>query len=230
MHNGLFIVIDGNDGSGKATQTRMLSERLTHEQIPCEKIDFPGYQERFFGKLLAECLAGEHGDFVHLDPKIASTLYALDRYEAAPKIRAWLSEGKIVVSDRYASSNMIHQAGKIEDPEDRIQFLTWLDHMEYEVVKIPRPDAVIYLDVPTEISLGLLEQKRAAKNHSLKDEGKDTVESDRQYLERSHVSARALAASEDTWHIISCMEGETMRSPEAIHEDVYALVEKLCAQ
>lgn len=226
---GLFVVLDGNDGSGKATQTRLLGERLTQEGVPYQKIEFPGYQDRFFGKLIGECLAGEHGDFVHLDPKIASTLYALDRQEATPTIKQWLSEGKVVIADRFASSNMIHQAGKIEDAEDRVLFLSWLDQMEHEILGVPRPDAVIYLDVPIEISLGLLEQKREAKNHTLKEAGKDTVESDRQYLERSHASARALAASEDSWHVVSCVVDGGMRPPDDIHEEVYELIKTLRA-
>ena len=224
--NGRFIVIDGNDGSGKATQARLLSERFAREGIKSEKIDFPRYQDQFFGKLIAECLAGEHGDFVHLDPKIASTLYALDRLEATPMIKEWLQEGKIVISDRFTSANMIHQAGKIEDEEDRILFLAWLKQMEHDVLGVPTPDAVIYLDVPTEVSLKLLQEKREAKNLTLSSD-RDTVEEDRQYLERSHASARALVASEENWHLISCMEGESMRTPEDIHEEVHALVTKL---
>lgn len=226
MPNGRFIVLDGNDGSGKATQARLLCERLTKEGTESEKIDFPRYQDQFFGKLLAECLAGQHGDFVHLDPKIASTLYALDRLEATPKITEWLAQGKIVISDRFTSANMIHQAGKIEDAEDRILFLSWLKQMEHDVLGVPTPDAVVYLDVPVEVSLKLLQEKREAKNHSLSSD-RDTVEEDRQYLERSHESARALVASEENWHLVSCMEGDAMRTPEDIHEEVYALVTKL---
>lgn len=229
MHSGKFIVLDGNDGSGKATQAKLLCERLSKEGTQAEKIDFPRYQDQFFGKLIAECLAGEHGDFVHLDPKIASTLYALDRFEASPKIREWLAEGKIIISDRFTSANMIHQAGKIEDEEDRILFLAWLKEMEHGILGVPVPDAVVYLDVPTVVSLKLLQEKRTAKNHTLMTD-RDTVEEDRQYLERSHASARALAASEDNWHLVSCAEGDTMRTPEDIHEEVYALVRKLFIQ
>lgn len=223
MHKGRFIVLDGNDGSGKATQAKMLAERLAQEGVASEKIDFPRYQDQFFGKLLAECLAGQHGDFVTLDPKIASTLYALDRYEASPKIREWLAEGKVVISDRFTSANMIHQAGKIADEEDRILFLAWLKEMEHGILAIPEPDAVIYLDVPVAVSLKLLQEKREAKNHTLAAD-RDTVEEDRQYLERSHASARALAASEDNWHLVRCMEGDSMRAPEDIHEEVYGLI------
>ena len=221
-------MLDGNDGSGKATQAKMLAERLGNEGIASEKIDFPRYQDQFFGKLLAECLAGEHGDFVNLDPKLASLPYALDRQEASPQIRQWLLEGKIVISDRFTSANMIHQAGKIEDEEDRILFLSWLKEMEHGVLGVPVPDAVIYLDVPVEISLRLLQEKRSVKNHTLTGD-RDTVEEDRRYLERSHASARALAASEEHWHLIECMEGDSMRAPEDIHEEVYELVRKLAA-
>ena len=228
MHSGRFIVLDGNDGSGKATQAKMLAERLTREGVASEKIDFPRYQDQFFGKLLAECLAGAHGDFVNLDPKIASTLYALDRLEASPKIRQWLEEGKVVISDRFTSANMIHQAGKIEDAEDRILFLAWLKEMEHGVLGVPEPDAVIYIDVPVDVSLRLLQEKRAAKNHALTSE-RDTVEEDRQYLERSHVSARALAASEENWHLVGCMDGDSMRAPEDIHEEVYEIVTRLAS-
>lgn len=228
MRSGKFIVLDGNDGSGKATQAKLLCERLRREEVASEKIDFPRYQDQFFGKLIAECLAGAHGDFVTMDPKIASTLYALDRFEASPKIREWLTEGKVVISDRFTSANMIHQAGKIADEEDRILFLSWLKEMEHGILSIPEPDAVIYLDVPTDVSLRLLQEKREKKNETLSTD-RDTVEEDRQYLERSHASARALAASEDNWHLVSCTDGESMRAPEDIHEEVYALVQKLMA-
>src|SRR5262245_7412995 len=119
MKKGIFVVIDGIDGSGKATQTRLLVERLRKEGRPVEKIDFPRHGTPNYGELISECLAGKHGDFVHLDPKIASTLYALDRYEASPQIRSWLDEGKVVIADRFSSANQIHQGGKIIDAEKR---------------------------------------------------------------------------------------------------------------
>ena len=230
MQIGKFIVLDGNDGSGKATQTKLLAEYLSTSGIPYEKFDFPSYDKNFFGELIGECLAGKHGDFVHLDPKIASPLYALDRLETAPKIRNALEAGKIVLADRYASSNQIHQGGKIKDTNEREEFMQWLEKMEYEIVGIPRPDAVVYLDVPVEVSLELLTNKRAQKNAQLGGAELDTVEEDRQYLENSHTTARWLAEHENNWHFVTCMGEGELRSREEIHADVLKIFIRLSSK
>lgn len=227
MQKGKFIVFDGNDGSGKATQTKLLAEYLTASGIENETFDFPAYTQNVFGALIGECLAGKHGDFVHLDPKIASPLYALDRLESASNIRCALEAGKVVLSDRYTSANQIHQGGKIDDEEERAAFLTWLEHMEHHIVGVPKPTAVIYLDVPVEISLKLLTEKRALKNSILAVGEKDSVEEDRQYLERSHAAARWLADREDSWHVISCVDEHGLRSPEDIHEEIRTVVAEI---
>lgn len=226
MQKGILVVIDGIDGSGKATQAKLLAERLAAEGRSVEKIDFPRYDSPMFGEFLGECLAGKHGDFLHLDPKIASTLYALDRYEASDRIRGWLAEGKVVIADRFASSNQIHQGGKIVDQGKRDAFLDWIGKMEHEVLKVPRPDAVVYLRVPIEISLALLAKEREAKNKALEGEAQDVVEKDRMYLERSIESAEHLSR-EPNWHAIECAEDGAIRSPEAIHEDVHKAVTAL---
>lgn len=221
MQKGIFVVIDGIDGSGKATQSRLLCERLTREGKVCEKMDFPRYNTPVFGELLGECLAGKRGDFLHLDPKIASTLYALDRYEASEQIQQWLSEGKTVIADRFSSSNQIHQGGKVVDAEKRDVFLAWIEHMEHEVLKVPRPDVVIYLRVPVATSLALLANERAAKNTHLENGEKDSVEKDQMYLERSFESAERLASTHANWRTIECVSEGNLRAPEDIHEDVY---------
>ena len=226
MTQGKFIAFEGNDGSGKATQTKLLSEYLTQKRIGNEKFDFPCYTN-FFGSLIGESLAGKHGDFVHLDPKIASTLYAFDRNETAPLIRTALAEGKVVLADRYTNSNQIHQGGKIENEEERSAFLLWLEKMEYEVVGIPRPDAIIYLDVPVEVSLTLLSEKRALKNGGLQEGEKDMVEEDRQYLDNSHKTARWLAEREHNWHFVDCMGKDGLRSREEISREVQDIFESL---
>jgi dTMP kinase len=224
MKTGVFIVLDGNDGSGKATQSELLRAALTQKGIEVVKMDFPAYDRNFFGAFVGECLAGKHGDFLHLDPKIASSLYALDRLESAPAIREALAAGKVVVADRFTSSNQIHQGGKIADEAERDAFLLWLAKMEHEVLGIPRPDAIIYLKVPVATSLALLEEKRAQKNAALGAVDRDTVEEDRAYLERSHATANWLASREINWHIIDCAEEGVMRSREAIHADVMEVV------
>lgn len=226
MEKGIFVVIDGIDGSGKATQSRLLTERLEKDGKQVEKIDFPRYGNPMFGELLGECLAGKRGDFLHLDPKIASTLYALDRYEASDQIRTWLEEGRAVIADRFASSNQIHQGGKIMDAVKREAFLSWIDKMEHEVLHVPRPDAVVYLRVPVETSLQLLSKEREAKNQALDGEAQDIVEKDRMYLERSFESAERLSMGPN-WHTIDCVLQGAIRPPQDIHEDVYRAVRAL---
>ncbi len=226
MKKSLFVVLDGNDGSGKATQSKLLLEYLEEKGISTLKVDFPSYDTNFFGSFIGECLAGKHGNFVELDPKIASTLYAVDRMETAPKIRAALESGKMVIADRYASSNQIHQGGKIDDEHERIEFLTWLDEMEYKVIGIPRPDAVIYLRMPLHASLKLLSEKRAAKNDALESD-KDVVESDTQYMTRSNKTADWLANREGNWHIIECEKNTVLRSIDDIHAEIAGVVNRL---
>lgn len=223
---GALIVLDGIDGSGKATQARLLADRLRAEGYAVEEISFPRYGTPLFGELLGECLAGKHGDFLHLDPKIASTLYALDRYEASAQIRAWCEEGKVVIADRYASSNQIHQGGKVRDEEKRAPFLSWLETMEHETLKVPRPDRIVYLRVPVEVSLKLLSKEREAKNVALEGETRDLAEKDRMYLERSYECAEALSKG-NAWETIQCAPEGTLRTPEDIHEEVYAAVRAL---
>ena len=218
-------MLDGNDGSGKATQARLLTERLGSEHIVSVTMDFPAYDRNVFGALIGECLAGKHGDFLHMDPKVASTLYALDRLESSETIRTALKEGKVVIADRFSSSNQIHQGGKIADEQERIVFLEWLDHVEHDVLQIPRPNLIVYLRVPVEVSLELLEKKRAVKNQLLGTGVKDTVEEDRNYLERSHATANWLASREDNWRIVDCVRKGEMRTVEDIQGEVHQIVE-----
>src|SRR3989338_976953 len=133
MKKGTLIVIDGTDGSGKATQTELLVKRLIQTGLKVRKIDFPQYTQNMFGRLIRECLDGKHGDFIAMDPRIASTLYAVDRFESAKEIMAWIDEGYVVVTDRYVSANQIHQGGKIKDDILRKEFIEWLETMEFGV-------------------------------------------------------------------------------------------------
>lgn len=224
MVSGKFIVLDGNDGSGKATQAKLLADRLSSEGVATVTMDFPAYDRNFFGAFIGECLAGQHGDFLNLNPRIASTLYAFDRVESSEHIREALGEGRVVIADRFASSNQIHQGGKTASENERISFLEWLDRMEHEVLKIPRPDLIIYLRVPVEISLDLLLKKRAAKNRLLDEGAKDVVEESRTYLERSHETANWLATHQPNWKVVDCVGISGMRSAQDIHDRVFDIV------
>ncbi len=217
---GIFVVLEGNDGSGKATQAQLLLDRLRSEGREAEKIDFPQYDQNTFGVLIGECLAGKRGDFLHLDPKIASSLYALDRFESSKRIAELLNRGVVVVADRYAGSNQIHQGGKIADEHEREQFLLWLENVEFGILGIPKPTCTVYLRVPVKVSLGLLSEKRKAKNLELGERERDVVEEDRAYLERSIATADWLV-NREKWNVVECMEGGVLRSREDIHASIW---------
>ncbi len=148
---GKLIVIDGTDGSGKATQVALLTKRLKKDGYTIKNVDFPEYYKNFFGKFIGHCLSEQYYNFVKVHPKIASVLYAGDRFESKEQIEKWLKSGYIVLANRYVSANQIHQGGKIKSAKKRADFIKWLDEMEYKVFKIPRPDVVFYLDLPISI-------------------------------------------------------------------------------
>jgi dTMP kinase len=226
MKRGKFIVIDGTDGSGKATQTKMLVERLSKDKIKVKKIDFPRYYNNFFGELIGEALAGKYGDFIAINPHIASVLYAADRWESSKQIETWLKSGYTVVADRYVSANQIHQGGKIADENERFQFLTWLDKMEHGIFKIPRPDAVIFLNMPVQLSLGLLQAKSLENKKRYLKSSKDLAESNAGHLLDSQTSAISIVRKNNKWYQVECGRGEEILTREEIHNEVYKIVEK----
>lgn len=226
MKKGKLIVIDGIDGSGKATQVRLLEDRLKKEGVKIKTIDFPRYEENFFGKLIGEYLSGIYGDFIKVDPKLASVLYAADRFESSSKIKEWLDKGFVVLADRYATANQIHQGGKISNLKKRKEFLDFLDKMEYDVFKIPRPDLVIYLDVPFEVSKVWLQKKVALRKKKYLKGRKDVAEDNLIHLKNSRESALLLAKQNKNWQKIVCCKGAVCLSPEQVSEQVYDIIKK----
>lgn len=226
MKKGKLIVIEGADASGKATQTKLLVERLETEGLAVASMDFPRYQSNLIGKLVGECLAGEHGDFLHSDPYVASVLYGADRFEAKKEIEKWLEAGTNVILDRYTSANQIHQGGKIADNAKRSEFLSWLDRLEYGVFGLPRADLTIYLQMPTELSVGLLKEKHAKdkKQHYLADGKIDTVELDIAYLEHAQMAAAWLMEENAGWKKIECAPQGTIRERADIHQEIWSIV------
>lgn len=224
---GKLIVIDGTDGSGKATQAKLLVKRLKKEGKKVKTVDFPRYYDNFFGKFIGECLVGMNGDFAKLDPKIASVLYAADRFESSKEMHKWLEEGCYVIADRYASSNQIHQGGKITEEKKRKEFLTWLDKMEFEIFKIPRPDAIIYLDVPLSISRKLMQKEDKNEKKRYQNGKKDLHETDPTHLLNAKKSAIKLIKKQNNWVKIDCTKNEELLSKEVIAEIVWSEVEKI---
>ncbi len=220
-------MIDGADGAGKATQTKLLVERLRAEGREVETMSFPNYDANVFGQLIKECLQGKRGDFrkegkvgdfASLDPRIASTLYAVDRFESKPQLTAWLAAGKTVILDRYVSSNMLHQGSKMVGDEVGLRdFLAWNDQVEHTIFGLPRPDLIVYLDVPYEVRKNLM-------HHDGVRGELDEVEKDEEYQRAAEACAQELLEALNNWQRISCVDGVVLRSREAIHEAVYEVV------
>lgn len=219
-------MVDGIDGSGKATQVKLLEKRLKKEGLKVKTIDFPRYYNNFFGKLIGEYLSGVYGDFTQVDPRVGSVLYAADRFESSKQIEDWLKDGFIVIADRYVSANQIHQGGKIKNVKERKQFLDWLDVMEHSVFKIPRPDLVIYLDVPYEVSKTWLQKKVTLRKKKYLKGRVDVAEDNLTYLKNSRESALILQKQKKNWEKIECCKGTVCMLPEEVSKYVFNIVQK----
>ena len=216
---GKLIVIEGTDGSGKSTQFRMMSEHLAKDNIAFKHLVFPRYQEES-SALIRMYLGGQFGSKPSdVNAYAASAFYAVDRY-ASYKMDwgKWYEDGGLILSDRYTTSNAVHQASK-EKPEEREKYLHWLYNFEYAKMGLPKPDLVIYLDVPTDFTQKLLRHREAATNTTA-----DIHEQDMQYLATCRETGRAAAAYYG-WTVISCVKDGEMRSIEDIHEEIYRHVQ-----
>ena len=230
MKKGKLIVIGGTDGSGKATQVARLKERLAEEGHQVQSLDFPQYYDNFFGGFVGECLAGKHGDWAGLSPKIASVIYAADRFESSAQIKQWLSDGCIVVLDRYVSANQIHQGGKISDPDERQEFMQWLDTMEHGVFQISRPDIILYLDVPVTLSRKILMKKENQDSKKYLNDAGDQHENNIQHLEDARRSGLKMIAENNNWVRVVCSENEEILPIETIHEKIYNQIQEFLSE
>lgn len=180
-HPGLFIVLEGADGSGKTTQFNLLADKLRRLGHEVEVFDFPRY-EKASSHFIRAYLNGEYGPAASINPYTASLFYALDRFEAAPEILKALRSGKIVLSNRYVGSNMAHQGSKFEDEGQQRGFFLWEDGLEYQLLGIPRPTINIFLRVPAEISYELITGK-GTRSYTKKSH--DEHEADLEHLKKS---------------------------------------------
>ena len=212
---GKLIVIEGTDGSGKSTQFSLLTRRLEQENHPFRRIVFPRYQEES-SALIRMYLGGQFGGSpADVNAYAASSFYAVDRYASYKQDwGAWYEQGGLVLSDRYTTSNAVHQASK-ESGEKQAAFLNWLYEFEYDKLGLPRPDLVIYLDVPTDFTEKLMRSREAETNTKA-----DIHENDLAYLATCRQTGRA-AAVHYGWTVIQCVCDGQMRSIADIHEEIY---------
>ncbi len=212
---GKLIVIEGTDGSGKSTQFRLLTERLSREGKEFQRLVFPQYAEPS-SALIRMYLGGEFGSNpADVNAYAASAFYAVDRYASYKKVWGkWYEEGGLVVSDRYTTSNAVHQASK-EPESQQGAFLNWLYEFEYGKLGLPRPDLIIYLHVPTDFTEQMMRKREADTNTSA-----DIHEKDMTYLATCRRTGKA-AAEFYGWTVISCVRDGKMRSIEDIHDEIY---------
>ena len=219
--SGKLIVFEGTDGSGKATQTNLLVEALRAEGRTVRQLTFPRYDQDS-SMLVRMYLGGAFGsDPNTVNPYAASTFYAVDRY--ASYMQDWgeyYRQGGLVVTDRYTTSNAVHQAGKLPDGDCQA-YLDWLFHFEYDLMGLPKPDLVIYLDLPAELSASLRRQREQdTGTHA------DIHEADEAYLRRCRENAMRVVDYAG-WHRIDCARDGKVRLPEDIHQEVMSLVKGL---
>lgn len=216
---GKFIVIEGNDGSGKTTQLKLLLKYLKSKKVKVETMDFPRYYDSFFGKFLAEFMRGEHGSHEYINPYLLTFPFALDRAQAGQTIRKWLNEGKYLIFNRYVTSNLAHQSGRLPKSK-RKKFVDWNMEFEYKINNLPKEDRVIFLHLPYKYSLKLMEDKSRGKRKYMKGSKKDILEKDFKYIKNAESAYLELAKRFGHWITVECVKNGKLREIEDIHDEI----------
>lgn len=217
---GFFIALEGTDGSGKTTQFKLLIKALRRAGHKVTTVDFPRYGQPS-AYFVEQYLNGKYGGSWEVNPYQGSLFYALDRFQAAPKIRQYLKQGKIVVANRYTSSNAGHQGGKFKKVSDRKKYWQWLFNLEYNILKIPKPDLNILLHMPVKIAQKLVDRKKPRKYINSKK--RDIHEADLSHLfaaEQSYLQIAKLYRMS----VIECTEKGRLLTPLEIHKKILARI------
>ncbi|NMA01897.1 MAG: deoxynucleoside kinase [Clostridia bacterium] len=220
---GKLIVIEGIDGSGKETQTSRLYERLIQENQKVLKIQFPRYHKES-AALIKMYLNGSFGSEVDsVNPFIASTFYAVDRYASfKEEWEDFYKQGGIVISDRYTTSNMIHQMAKISGAVEREKYLNWLWNFEFELFELPIPDLVIFLDMPPQYGSKLISNRSNKFSGEME---KDIHEKNQHYLLEAYQSA-CFVAEKYNWQRIYCVDKGRLKTIDEIHQEIYSVTKE----
>ncbi|TCO78623.1 dTMP kinase [Marinisporobacter balticus] len=223
MKGKLFVIESGIDASGKATQSEKIYERLLNEGKKVKKITFPSYESRS-SALVKMYLNGEFGNKPNdVNPYTASTFYAVDRF--ASYVTQWkdfLQTGGIIITDRYTTSNMVHQASKFDSEEEKKLFLAWLWDLEFTKMALPVPDSVIFLNMDPKVSLKLMEKRLNKITGEMK---KDIHERDTEYLKKTYKNALWIADVYN-WEKIHCIKNNQLKTIDEIHEEIYEFIKE----
>lgn len=218
----MIIAFEGIDGSGKNTQAKILAERLSLHGKAVKLMGFPCYSDTLFGKEIGNYLNGEFGGINEVSPKLASMLYAGDRFEKKTEIIDALNNNIILIIDRYVSSNIAHQSAKVFN-EQRNELQKWIESLEYGVYSLPKPDINILLNMDASTSSQLVSLKNT-REYTIKKH--DLHEENSEYLSEVANVYRALSENNDCWKVINCIEGGLLKSIDSISEEIYVTVEK----
>jgi len=221
---GKLIVIAGIDGSGKTEQTKSLVTRLKDGGYSVETISFPQYGHKSAGSV-EEYLNGIYGTAKKVGPYRASIFFASDRYAASFQMEEWLKQGKIIVSNRYVSANIGHQAGKIKNIKKRNKYLNWLFELEFNIFKIPRPDKNILLCMPLEIAKKFIKEKEL-REYIKNNDNEDIHEKDTTHLKNA-ASTYLYAADKYGWDKIDCAPDNKVRTIDNISQELWEKVKPL---
>lgn len=216
----MLIDLEGIDGSGKGTQAQKLCNRFIESGVSAALVSFPRYEATLFGRAVGEFLNGRFGSLDQVHPFLVSLLFAGDRFESKAFLLDTIAKHDVVVLDRYVPSNVAHQASKLEGAA-RTALARQILEIEFTIFGLPRPDVILWLDLPVSVARQLIDRK-SARNYT--DRKADIQEADGDYLGRVRDVYDELAATEPNWQRISCCDGTRLRSIEEIHELIWCAV------
>ena len=224
----MFIVLEGVDGSGKSTQIANLRKMFAQKGVDSEYLHFPRFDAPYYGDLIARFLRGELGGIEQVDPYIVALLYAGDRKDAAVMIRKWLSDGKVVICDRYVYSNVGYQCAKLNNEEEREKLREWILGLEYEYNAIPKPDVSLFLDVPFAFTeRKLLQEQREGDDRAYLNGQKDIHEQSMDLQRAVRQVYLDAAEYDENLHVVDCSTAnDEMASPEDIFCRIEAVVSR----
>jgi dTMP kinase len=223
-----FIVMEGLDGAGKSTQIELLKNYLDEKKIQYRYLHFPqtdSPRPLIFGEMVANFLKGEFGDIDTVNPYLVALLYAGDRNDAKETLNNWLDEDAFLVVDRYVYSNMAFQGAKFNSLEEKHKLRKWIEKLEYEYNKIPRPTLSIFLRMSFDFVSQKLKDTRNGESRKYLEGKKDIHENNLEFQKKVETEYMNMVAEKKDIFSIDCFDktGKTL-TPEEIHEKIISLL------